>query len=115
MEQTKLKLLIPLATTIKKSPSVKNSISKDKLKHLELTDSAKKILNTKSKIVNLKNTYNNPERILNKIKKDKYGHVKSKIGSLNKIPKPRIEMNYSEKETKTETNSIGKDSKSCII
>jgi hypothetical protein len=107
MEQTKLKLLIPLCT-IKKSPSAKNSLSKDKLKHLDLTDSAKKILTTKSKF-DFK-SFNSSKLV----KRNLYGHVKSKINSLNKIPKPRVDTNFSEKETKTETVSIGKDSKSCI-
>jgi hypothetical protein len=135
MDKTaKLKLLIPMAG-LKKSPSAKNSHSKDKLKHLELCDSAKKILATKSKLFGLKDDkaliYSKDLNKL-KVKKDIYGHIKSKIGSLkssdnnavnthkhfiSKPPRRSVEnLHISEKETKTETVSLDKkDSKSCII
>jgi hypothetical protein len=114
MDNTKLRLLIPLAG-IKKSPSAKNSLSKDKLSLLDLEDSGKKFQLTKSKLLSGP-IYNSAERKLNKlnVKKDMYGHVKSKIGSLNKPP--RRPENISIGETKAETGSLDKkDSKSCII
>jgi hypothetical protein len=126
MDHTNIKLLIPIRG-LKKSPSLKNYFRKDKIKQLDQGDSAKKLMLSKSKLFKMKNDkaiYNSAERRTTsltklEVKKDIYGHIKSKIGSLkdnNKITYAKQQSDYSEKETKTETASLEKkDSKSCII